>query len=376
MVATLINNTPKTALNCNDHLTGQPFLRNCWYVGAWLHEVQGEAILARQLLSKRVIFFRSSSGAVSALEDRCSHRFAPLSIGRHTGDGVRCMYHGLVFDGKGICVEEPGVKGVSKGSDIRSYPVSEKDGFIWIWMGDPAMADTVLIPNCTYQSQPSVWDWEPRYRYFNADYRLILDNLLDFSHLTFVHENTLGGSAKIANIVPKTEIYDKGVRITRWYLDEEKIAPYLRGFETFEGRVDRWNIYDLEIKGNIFNMDSGSAPAGSGAPDGHFVPEAMLFHATQIVTPETKKSSHFFWSYAHNFNLGDPEFTTMLTNRIAEGFEEDKDVIEAQQVIVDENPDLPFAYIHFDRGMAAGRKALAKALEEEALYFNVRAAAE
>jgi len=180
----------------------------------------------------------------------------------------------------------------------------------------------------------------------------------------------LGGSSKIANIKPKTETYDKGVRITRWYLDEEKIAPYLRGFETFEGKVDRWNIYDLETKGNIFNMDSGSAPAGSGAPDGNFVPEAMLFHATQIITPETETSSHFFWSYAHNFNLGDPKFTTMLTDRIAEGFEEDKEMIEAQQVIVSENPDTTFAYIHFDKGLSAGRKALAKALQEEADYFS------
>jgi len=334
--------------------------------------VQDTIILARQLLSKRVIFFRDNAGEVSALEDRCSHRFAPLSIGRHTGDGVRCMYHGLVFNGKGTCVEEPGVKGVSRGTDIQSYPIAEKDGFIWIWMGDPALASTDTIPDCSYQSQPNVWNWEPRYRYFNADYRLIVDNLLDFSHLTFVHENTLGGSSKIADIKPKTELYDKGVRITRWYLDEEKIAPYLRGFETFKGNVDRWNIYDLETKGNIFNMDSGSAPAGSGAPEGTFVSEAMLFHATQIITPETEKSSHFFWSYAHNFNLGNPEFTTMLTDRIAEGFEEDKEMIEAQQVIVDENSDKTFAYIHFDRGLSAGRKALAQALADEAEYFKTK----
>lgn len=375
MTTVLFDKTPKTAVNSNDHLSGNPFLLNCWYVGGWSHEVKDDKILARQLLSKRVVFFRDSNEKISALEDRCSHRFAPLSIGRHTGDGVRCMYHGLVFDRAGKCVEEPGVKGVSRGTDIKSYPVAEKDAFIWIWMGDPELADTDKIPDCSYQSQPGVWDWEPRYRHFEADYRLIADNLLDFSHLTFVHENTLGGSAKIAGIKPKTETYDKGVRITRWYLDEEKIAPYLRGFETFEGRVDRWNIYDLETRGNIFNMDSGSAPAGSGAPEGTFVPEAMLFHATQIITPETEKSSHFFWSYAHNFNLGEPKFTTMLTDRIAEGFEEDKEMIEAQQIIVDENPDIPFAYIHFDRGLSAGRKALAKALQEEADYFASQSAA-
>ncbi len=368
MATTLFDKTP---INSN---APAPFLKNCWHVGAWGHEVKGDKILARQLLSKRVIFFRDESGKIAALEDRCSHRFAPLSIGRHTGDGVRCMYHGLVFNRDGVCVEEPGVKGVSRGTDICAYPTAEKHSFIWIWMGDPALADEALIPECSYQSQPGVWDWEPRYRHFEADYRLILDNLLDFSHLTFVHENTLGGSVEIANIKPKTETYDKGVRITRWYLDEEKIAPYLKGFETFEGRIDRWNIYDLETRGNIFNMQSGTAPAGSGAPEGNYVPEAMRFHATQIVTPETDKTSHFFWSYAHNFNLGNPKFTTMLTDRISEGFQEDKDMIEAQQIIVDENDDIPFAYIHFDRGMSAGRKALAKALDEEAAYFSAQMA--
>ncbi len=112
-------------------------------------------------------------------------------------------------------------------------------------------------------------------------------------------------------------------------------------------------------------MDSGTAPAGSGAPEGIFVPEAMLFHATQIVTPETESSSHFFWSYAHNFNLGYPKFTTMLTDRIAEGFEEDKEMIESQQIIVDENPDIPFAYIHFDRGFRLAVKRLRKLLRKK-----------
>ena len=345
------------------------FLKNCWYVAAWDFEVETDKMLARTLLGQRVVLYRKYDGKAVALEDRCSHRFAPLSVGRVEKDCVRCMYHGLVFDGEGKCIEEPGRKFPSKNTDITAYPIAEKWHFVWIWMGDPALADESLIPDCTYQDDPG-WRYVPRYRYFAADYRLILDNLLDFSHLTFVHEKTLGGSENIATIDPKVEVYDKGVRITRWYLNEPGIAPYLKGHETFDGPVDRWNIYDLETRGNIFNMNSGSAPAGTGAPDGNFVPEAMRFHATQIVTPEDETHSHFFWSYAHNFNLEDKNFSQAISDRIAEGFEEDKDMIEAQQIIVNENPDMSMSYIHFDTGLTQGRKLLEKALAEENTYFN------
>lgn len=340
------------------------FLKNCWYVAAWDSEVEKDSLLARRLLGQRVVLYRKSDGSVAALEDRCSHRFAPLSSGRLEKDCVRCMYHGLLFDGSGKCVEEPGRKFPSQKTDITAYPLAEKWHFVWIWMGDPALADEALIPDCHFQDDPG-WRYVPRYRHFKANYRLILDNLLDFSHLTFVHENTLGGSDNIATLDPKVEVYDKGVRITRWYLDEPEIAPYLQGHETFSGRVDRWNVYDLETRGHIFNMDSGSAPAGTGAPTGNFVPEAMMFHATQIVTPEDEKNSHFFWSYAHNFNLDDPQFSQSISDRIAEGFEEDKNVIESQQIIVDENPDLKMSYIHFDKGLTQGRKLLDKALSQE-----------
>lgn len=340
------------------------FLRNAWYVGAWSHEVQGETLLARKLLGDQVVFFRKTSGEVAALRDRCSHRFAPLSIGRHEGDCVRCMYHGLVFDGEGKCTEEPGRSRPAPGLDVRSYPVVERWKQVWIWMGEPALADPALIPDCTFQDSPE-WASIPAYIHYDADYRLILDNLMDFSHLTFVHEKTLGGSHSIAATRPKIEQFEGGVRMTRWYPGEPDIAPYLRGFETFRGPVDRWHIYELTVAGNVFNMDSGSAPAGTGAPEGNRVPEAMQFHATQIVTPETERSSHFFWTYAHNFNIHDAELTQKLANRIAEGFVEDKDMIEAQQKVIDEDGEDGMGYILADNGLALFRRMLEERLRAE-----------
>lgn len=340
------------------------FLKNCWYVGAWSDEVRGERVLPRTLLGEQIVFFRLQTGGVAALRDRCSHRFAPLSLGRREGDCLRCMYHGLVFNAAGQCVEEPGHKIPAHGTDVRSYPVAERWKQIWIWMGDPALADPGLIPDCPFQDSPA-WASIPRYIHYKADYRLILDNLLDFSHLSFVHEKTLGGSPTIAATKPKVEAFDWGVRMTRWYLNEPSLAPYLAGFETFLGPVDRWHIYELTTKGNVFNMDSGSAPAGTGAPEGRRVPEAMQFHATQIVTPEDEHNSHFFWTYAHNFNLQDAQFTARLADRIAEGFEEDRTIIEAQQKVIQASGDDKMAYIFVDNGLALGRRLLARRLAEE-----------
>lgn len=341
------------------------FIKNAWYAGAWAHELDGVEMLPRKLLGQSILFYRTSRGKIAALRDRCSHRFAPLSIGRREGDCVRCMYHGLVFDPDGKCIEEPGRKGVSPKTDIRAYPTVERYKLVWIWMGDPERADPDLIPDCHFQDDPA-WASIPAYIHYKADYRLILDNLLDFSHLTYVHETTLGGSDEIARIRPTVEQTAQGVRLTRWYLDEPEIAPYLRGVSLFEGRVDRWHIYDLTTAGNVFNMDSGSAPAGTGAPQGDRVDRAMQFHATQIVTPEDERNSHFFWSYAHNFDVQNAELTRMLAARILEGFEEDKAMIEAQQRMIDESGDDPMAFILADNGLALGRRMIEARLAEEA----------
>ncbi len=350
------------------------FIRNAWYVGAWSHEVSSHAILSRRIIGDRVIFYRTPEGTVAALRDRCSHRFAPLSMGRLEDGQVRCMYHGLKFAPDGRCVEEPGRKSVSPNTSVRSYPTFERYKQVWIWMGDPARADASEIPDCHFQDDPE-WASIPDYMHYKADYRLILDNLLDFSHLTFVHENTLGGSASIAQVRPKIEQVPGGLRLTRWYLNEPGIAPYLQGFNTFEGPVDRWHVYELKTAGNVFTMDSGSAPAGTGAPQGTRVPEAMQFRATQIVTPEDEFNSHFFWTYAHHFNIHDLDFTKALAARIAQGFEEDRLMIEAQQQIIKESGQDKMSFILADNGLGLGRRLIEQAIAKDSEKLDSPAAA-
>ena len=341
------------------------FIRNAWYAGAWGHELATDGLLSRKILGETLLFFRTSAGKVSVMRDRCGHRFAPLSKGRREGDCVRCMYHGLMFDADGKCVEEPGRKGVSPGTDVPSYPSVERDKLVWVWMGEASEADPSLIPDCHHHVDPE-WRSEPRYARFKANYLLVLDNLLDFSHLSYVHENTLGGSASIATTRPKIERTPTGVQLTRWYLGEPKFAPYLKGYETFTGPVDRWNIYHLTTLSNHFSMDSGSAPADSGAPEGRRVPDAMQFHSHQVITPEDERNTHYFWTYGHNFALDDAGLTRALADRVGEGFVEDRAMIEAQQLVIDENgSEDGMAFILADNGLTLGRRLIEERLAAE-----------
>ncbi|WP_372731512.1 Rieske 2Fe-2S domain-containing protein [Novosphingobium sp.] len=341
------------------------FIQNAWYAGAWDYELTADNMMARKILGKGLVFLRTSDNKITVLRDRCSHRFAPLSKGRREGDCVRCMYHGLVFDADGKCVWEPSRKGVSPNTDVQMFPAVERHRLVWVWMGDAEKADPALIPDCHHHSSPE-WASVPKYAHFKANYKLVLDNLLDFSHLSYVHENTLGGSTTIADTRPKVEQTDSGVKLTRWYLNEQEFAPYLRGFERFTGPIDRWNIYHLSTLSNHFSMAAGSAPANTGAPEGKIAPDAMVFHSHQLITPEDEHNTHYFWTYGHNFLLDNTELTNGLAERVSAGFLEDREMIEAQQRIVDESGDDPMAFILVDNALTLGRRLIDEKIAEEA----------
>jgi vanillate O-demethylase monooxygenase subunit len=131
------------------------FIKNCWYVAAWSHEVGANDLLARTIIGVPAVFWRHSDGHVVAFEDRCCHRGAPLSIGRREGDSLRCMYHGMLFDGSGACIDIPCQEKIPPGTRVRSLPVVERNRWIWVWMGAPAQADAASIPELPWLSDPA-----------------------------------------------------------------------------------------------------------------------------------------------------------------------------------------------------------------------------
>ncbi len=168
------------------------FLRNCWYVIAWDYEIPADGLFSRTVLNEPILVFRTADGGYAALEDRCCHRHAPLSKGRKEGDNVRCGYHGLKFDAGGRCVEAPGLDRIPPQAKVKSYPLALRNKWLFVWMGDPARAEERLLPDNFSNAHPD-WRNKPGYLHYDTPYLLICDNLLDFTHLSYVHEKTRAG---------------------------------------------------------------------------------------------------------------------------------------------------------------------------------------
>lgn len=336
------------------------WLRNCWYVIAWAHEIPPPGspdLFHRTVLNEPVLVYRTSNGGLAALADRCCHRLAPLSRGRLEGDCVRCGYHGLKFDPSGACVEVPGMTTVPPKARVRSYPVVEKNKWVFIWMGDTERADEALLPDNFSCDHPD-WQYKPGYLRYPTPYLLICDNLLDFSHLSYVHAGTLGGSTRIAEIAPTVKPLAQGVNVSRRISNVPPPAYYdFRGFDTF---VDRWIDYDFVLPGTLL-MHSGSKPAGDIELD-----RAILFHSCQTLTPETQDSTHYFFQESHRSADGNADLKETIFANLLVAFHEDLETITAQHENVKRHPDASMLPLAMDSALVQFRRILAQRVAEEA----------
>ncbi len=336
------------------------FLKNCWYVAALDHELMDGKLLSRRLLGEHVLLFRGESGRLFALNDRCPHRGALLSQGRREGDAVRCMYHGIRFDGTGKCTQIPGQDLIPPKLRVPAHPVMQRGPFIWIWMGDPAKADPALIVDLPYLDDPA-WKGIPAYLHYDANYLLIVDNLSDFAHLAFVHTRTLGGSEEYAFVSKPTvlERLPNGFRVERWHRNSDS-PPFHRKVVRDTGKLDRRNIATMLVPG-IFTMETLFVAAGEDP----LAPGARQYRNCQFMTPETERTTHFFWSYLNNFEAQDSTISRSLLNSLIEGFMEDKAIIERQQITLDEDPSFQMLAILADAPLAHFRRLLSKLIEAE-----------
>jgi phenylpropionate dioxygenase-like ring-hydroxylating dioxygenase large terminal subunit len=335
------------------------FLKNYWYVAAWSHEIERRP-LGRILLNEPVVLFRTNGGAAVALEDRCSHRGYPLHKGRLIEDTLECGYHGLTFDCAGKCIKVPGQAQIPSGADIRRYPVIEQWGFVWIWMGDSSLASASAITGWHLLGD-SDWDVKGEHLHVNCDYKLIIDNLLDLSHLTFVHPHTLGSAAKLDEVQISNEITDISVTNSRWLIDIKPPPTYARG--NFKGNVDRWQITTFRPPA-FLSLYAGAAATGSGAPAGNFS-DAIGLHTFNAMTPETAKTTHYYWAIAQKRAPQAEHVTSGIFQDIQKTVQEDLAVFEAQQRSLDLKPDAPMVTIKTDAAPIAARRIIDRLLHAE-----------
>lgn len=346
------------------------YLKNTWYAAAWEHEVdRANNLLARKICDVPLVFFRGENGEYTALDDRCCHRAAPLSMGRVEGNCLRCMYHGIVYDQAGKVVEIPGQDRISDNMRVRNYPVSAKGGMIWIWMGDEDAADPDLIHDFPPLSDTANWRGfdQEAYLHYDANWMLIVDNLADFTHVAFVHPGTLGGSESYAyeSVPDEVEPLDTGFAMTRWH-NNSGAPPFHRKVipeSEHDKPVDRLNDIKMHLPG-VFLMETLFAPAGWNK-DLNDRSDCREYRNCQFMTPETWNTTHFFWNYLHNFDLDNPATSESLKASLLEGFMEDKAFIEAQQKLLHANPDFTPRAIGGDKALTVFRNKWTQRVKAE-----------
>jgi phenylpropionate dioxygenase-like ring-hydroxylating dioxygenase large terminal subunit len=342
------------------------FVRNTWYVAAWADEVENRP-LARTFLNTPVVLFRGAAGTVAALEDRCCHRALPLHHGDVVGDCLRCAYHGLEYNLSGQCVRIPGQDKIPSKAKVQSYPVVEKDDLIWIWLGDPEQANVESVPAYPWHGDDG-WRYKKNTYLIEANHLLIYDNLLDLTHLGYVHKKTIGGDAETHfAAATKTHRTENGVRVERWMLDCIPPPTYTAAFKFGTEHVDRWQ--EIEFEPGLVRIFTGAKDVGTGAPQGDR-DGGFGFRGLNAMTPETEGTTHYFWSAAHNFRLNEQAVTEEIYRNIATTFNEDKEIIESQYRSLVREPNRSFVDIGFDIGPVQARRiwdAMSKAETQNAV---------
>ena len=339
------------------------FVRNSWYVAAWADQVSRE-LLGRVVLNQPIVLYRKEDGAPVALENRCAHRLMPLSEGNLVGDDVQCPYHGMIYDDTGLCTHVPGQSTVPPTARVRSYPVVERHQCIWIWMGDPARADAAAIPNFEWLDDPQRGKTGDHMT-VQANYQLIVDNLLDLSHLAYVHSKTVGNDAVGEMAKVTTDVEDDGsIRVMRWMTDVPPSKTYGQ-FGDYDSNIDRWQISHWRSP-SFFWIDNGSCATGTGAtPDNRHGDKLWGFQVAHAITPETERTTHYFWQVTNAFKLPDEAAWEDWKRQVHSVVHEDVAVFEHQQKIIDLDPRAPTTAINSDKGLIAARRIIDRLVAEE-----------
>jgi vanillate O-demethylase monooxygenase subunit len=339
------------------------FVRNSWYVGAWADELAPGALLGRTILGEPVLFYRSAAGELAALEDRCCHRGLPLHHGQVIGEDVQCGYHGLVYDKTGACIKVPGQDRIPRDARVKGYPVVEQDSIVWIWMGTPELADPKAIVRHPWHGDAK-WSWTKDRYLVNANYLLINDNLMDLTHVGYVHTKTIGGTPEAhSNAENKTTRTKTGVKVSRWMLNSIPPPAYTQAVKFGKERVDRWMEIEF-FPASVIRIHTGATDAGTGAYEGKRE-GGFGFMGLNAMTPETEHTTHYFWSGAHNYAVGNAEMTQRLRKSLEVTFGEDKVVVESQYASVRANAGAPQVSIASDAGMVAARRLITELINGE-----------
>lgn len=333
------------------------FPENAWYVGCTSDEID-DGPLGRTVCGEKIVFYRPDSNRVAALTDFCPHRGAPLSLGSVTDGQLRCGYHGMKFNADGSCAGMAGQRKSLLKKSVQSYPVVERYGYVWLWPGDTEQANPDDIPDLEWADSAD-WAFGGGRFHINCDFRLLIDNLMDLTHETYVHATSIG-QPEIEEAAPETSVSDGTVIVSRM-MPGIMAPPFwqdaLKGNNAeHDVPVDRWQICRFSPPGSVM-IDVGVAHEGRGGINADESVRASGI-VVDLITPETETSCWYFWGLARNFNVKDKALTNSIRESQERIFAEDVEMLESQQANLAANPDTRLAVLDIDAGGAHSRKML------------------
>jgi vanillate O-demethylase monooxygenase subunit len=340
------------------------FPKNAWYVACTPDELTDKP-LGRTICGQPVALYRGAQGKAAALEDFCPHRGAALSLGAVVDGNLMCGYHGLVMgcDGKAVSMPKQRVGGFPC---IRSYPVVERHGFIWIWPGDPERADESAIPDLFWADHPE-WAYGGGLYHIDCDYRLMIDNLMDLTHEAYVHADSIG-QGEIDEAPVQTRVEGDHI-VTSRVMHGIVAPPFWQAAMRAHGLddqapVDRWQMSRFTAPGHVL-IDVGVALAGKGGFDAD-PRDKVSAVVVDFMTPETESSHWYFWGMARHFQPDDAALTDAIREGQGRIFSQDLAVLEAQQRNQRNFPGRRLLALNIDAGGVRARRVLDDLIQAEA----------
>lgn len=337
--------------------------KNAWYVACMPDEIDSKP-LGRRICGEQIVFYRGPEGQATALEDFCPHRGAPLSLGSVIEGKLMCGYHGLQMgcDGKTIAMPGQRVRGFPA---IRAYPVIERYGFVWVWPGDADKADPAALHHLEWAENPE-WAYGGGLFHIQCDYRLMIDNLMDLTHETYVHATSIGQPE--IDETPTTTVTEGDVVTTSRHMENIMAPPFwrmaLRGNHLADDvPVDRWQICRFAPPSHVL-IEVGVAHAGNGGYKADAKHKASSI-VVDFITPETETSIWYFWGMARNFNPNDKALTASIREGQGKIFSEDLEMLESQQRNLLAHPERQLLKLNIDSGGVQSRKVLDRIIAAE-----------
>jgi phenylpropionate dioxygenase-like ring-hydroxylating dioxygenase large terminal subunit len=332
------------------------FIKNGWYIGATTSDVT-TAPIQRFVCNEPIALYRTGSGQAAALADRCVHRRLPLSKGRVIGDRLQCGYHGFQYDCAGKCVMVPGQDNIPRRAAVHSYPVVEKFGWVWIWMGEARLADEANLPQMPGLDEDG---WVPfrDHLHVKANYQLLVDNLIDLSHESYVHTSSIGNDS-VAETPIEARREGNEVFVDR-IMHDIPPPPFFAKAAKSTADVDRYQLVHFQPPCYV-HVEARTVPPGSNDPN-----SGVRFFVLDALVPETETTTNYYWAVTRNFRLEDQEFGEWWHNAVNQIFQEDREIIEAQQQSIEtDSSNLRTVDVLIDGGTVLARKVIDEAVQAE-----------